>query len=137
MVKVMSDRTVSGPRGVEYCFPTFDTSRTSWAEGTASGYRRAAGRPALAEPLVDLEQTGRRLLDGVMGADAVERAHRETVQGAAIAPEAVEPFGHAVGAAWIDQESAARLVDDLDESAAPRLDDRHPARHRFEEEHPL
>ena len=102
------------------------------------------GDSLLRTRFVDLEQTARRLLDRVVGAHALECARRQGAQHAAIAPQPVQRVGEALGIvgaggpeAEIDEQSAAGLLDDLGESAAPRLHHGHAARHRLEQEHPF
>ena len=54
-----------------------------------------------------------------------------------IAPEGVEAVGEPLGIVGLDEQATAGLLHDLDERAAPWLDDGHTARHRLEQGQPL
>src|SRR5262245_11147370 len=120
---VTFDSTVSVPCGAGYCLLTPATLST-----TCSGRLRL-------ESAVDVEQAVGRLCDVVVRANTIVCRGTETFGERWIRPRRIEPVRQRVGIIALAEQTAARLLDYLGERAAPRLDDRHPRRHRFEQEH--
>ena len=125
-VKLTSDSTVSGPRGVGYCLPTpetFNTADLHWRDESPTR------RPRSVEPPTARwcsERARRRTRDPRASRTARDRT-----------TALCSPSASASTSSGAHQQTAAGLLDDLGERAASWLNDRNTSSHRLEQEHPF
>src|SRR5262249_13110487 len=133
-VKVTSESTGMGPRGVMYSLLRFETSSTDDSAARRVRWKSldsGRGRRAPESVGVDLQQRIRRTRKGEVRANALGAALAEPARELPVGEQRVKAFSQAPAAVGRDEHAALRLLDDFGEGAAARLHDRHSAGHRL------
>src|SRR5688500_2549075 len=122
--KVTSETIRSGPAGVEYSLETFSTSSKPYLLRHRLRTRQA---------LVSFQQPIGHVRRAVVLADAAKTIRAEFSGVLFVSGDLQNSFRESRWVVRLDENSAAGVLDDLSKRAAPRLDERHAARHRFEQ----